>query len=46
MKIFNIMDMVRNDIVVTIMNGSKVSIATACFYKYVYKSQKTVGGLR
>jgi hypothetical protein len=37
MRMFNnIMDIVRNDIVVTMKNGSKVSIAAACFSMCAY----------
>lgn len=38
MKVFNnVTDIVKDDISVTIKNGSKVSIAAACFSMYAYK---------
>ena len=42
MKIFdNITDIVRDDLEKTIANGSKVSIAAACFSMYAYKELKS-----
>ena len=38
MKVFNnVTDIVKDDISATIKNGSKVSIAAACFSMYAYK---------
>ena len=42
MKIFdNITDIVRDDLKKTIEQGSKVSIAAACFSMYAYKELKS-----
>ena len=41
MKLFNnITDLVKDDLAVTMMEGSKVSIAAACFSIYAYKELK------
>ncbi len=41
MKLFNnITDLVKDDLAVTMMEGSKVSIAAACFSMYAYKELK------
>ena len=40
-KVFdNINDIVRDDMISTISNGSKISIAAACFSIYAYKELK------
>ena len=41
MKVFdNVTDIVRDDLLVTITKGSRVSIAAACFSMYAYQELK------